>query len=443
MKSIATIILGLLLVISAAAGNSNTANVAATSNMAGQDMVNADFVQVNDIEADLLGNSICAEQISNMEAIDNILVGSEPDGNTFFLQSIDQSISDTGNNNVDTQNVGIPGTIKKVLSIVDCDDSFNSGLIAIGNTLTDSSASQIISQNETIEGNDNLETQNVGVSCPAKFTLSAVCSDDSFNSGLIALDNTLTGSVSNQIIRQDEMTEGNNNVDIQNVGVPSSIDVTACAITSDNSFNSGLISVENTMTDSVSNQILCQNEQVKGNDNLAIQNAGVPCSIKIGLYAVCGDDSFNSGLISADNTMTGSFANQVLSQNEKIEGNNNVDRQNVGVPDPITRILCAVTDTGSFDSGIIAVDNILTNSVANQMISQNDMDTGNSNDVTQLADMKMITDVLTGSGALQKIEEDVQSLGDANTFSQNVAFTNKANIVTDGNIIQQAYASSS
>jgi hypothetical protein len=115
----------------------------------------------------------------------------------------------------------------------------------------------------------------------------------------------------------------------------------------------------------------------------------------------------------------------------------------VGVPDPITRILCAVTDTGSFDSGIIAVDNILTDSVSNQMISQNDMDTGNNNEVTQLADMKMITDILTGSGALQKIDEDVQSLGDANTFSQDVAFTNKANIVTDGNIIQQAYASSS
>jgi hypothetical protein len=219
MKSIATIILGLLLVVSAAAGNSNTANVAATSNMAGQEMVNADFVQVSDIEADLLGNSICAEQISNMEAIDNTLVGSEPDGNTFFLQSIDQSISDTGNNNVDTQNVGIPGTIKKVISIVDCDDSFNSGLIA--------------------------------------------------------LDNTLTGSVSNQ------------------------------------------------------------------------------------------------------------------------------------------------------------------------MISQNDMDTGNSNEVTQLADMKMNEDILTKAGALQKIDENVYSLGDANTFSQDVAFTSKANIVTDGNIVQQAYTSSS
>jgi hypothetical protein len=442
MKSITTIVLGLLLVISAAAGNSNTANVAATSNMAGQDMVNADFFQVSDIEADLFGNSICAEQISNMDAVDNILAGSLPDDKTFFLQSIDQDISDAGNNNEDTQVVGIPGTIKKVISSVDCDDSFNSGLTAIGNTLTDSSASQIISQNEAIEGNDNLDSQNVGVSCPAKFTLSVVCSDDSFNSGLIALDNTMTGSVSNQIIRQDETVEGNDNANIQNVGVPSSIDVTLCAITSDNSFNSGLISIENTMTGSVSNQEICQDEQVGGSNNLAIQDAGVPCSIKFGLYAVCGDDSFNSGLISVDNTMTGSFANQVLSQDEKIEGSNNVDRQNVGVPDPITRILCAVTDTGSFDSGIIAVDNTLTDSASSQIISQNDMDRGNNNEVTQLGDMKMITDILTGSGALQKIDENVNSLGDANTFSQNVAFTNKANIVTDANIVQQSYAGS-
>jgi hypothetical protein len=120
-----------------------------------------------------------------------------------------------------------------------------------------------------------------------------------------------------------------------------------------------------------------------------------------------------------------------------------VDKQNVGVPDPVTRILCAVTDTGSFDSGIIAVDNTLTASTSSQMINQNDMDTGNGNGVTQIADTKMITDSLTGSAALQKIDENINSLGNANAFSQDVAFTNKANIVTDGYFLQQAYTISS
>ncbi len=161
MKNIMRRTLGLLLLVSAVAaeGNSNIANVAVTDNMAGQVMTNAVFAQASNIDANLDGNLINADQTSNINAVDNILTGLKPDDEALFVQSVDQLISDKGNSNVDTQNVGTFGTT--IISGINVGDigSFDSGLIAVGNTMTDSIASQIISQNDTDMGNTNAVTQ--------------------------------------------------------------------------------------------------------------------------------------------------------------------------------------------------------------------------------------------------------------------------------------------
>jgi hypothetical protein len=541
MKSLMAIILVLLSLASTidAEGNSNIANVFVADNMAGQIMTNADFAQVSNIEADLDGNSIHADQISNMEAIDNILTGSLQDDKTFFIQSVDQSISDKGNSNMDTQiigapgtgtgsfdsgliavgntltdsassqmisqsemvegnsnnamqNVGVPGFIGGFESTANGDGSFDSGLIAVGNTLADSVSSQMIRQNEIVEGNSNNAIQNVGV--PGDISVSdIVTGDGSFDSGLIAVGNTLADSASSQMISQSEMVEGNSNNAMQNVCVPGFIDVFASTATGDGSFDSGLIAVGNTLTDSASSQMIRQNEIVEGNCNNAMQNVGVPGFINViastatgdgsfdsGLIAVgniltdsaysqminqseivegncnnamqnvgvpgyinvfastaTGDDSFDSGLIAVGNTLTDSVSNQSIRQKEIVEGNSNNAIQNVGVPDLIdVEFDSTVTGDGSFDSGLVAVGNTLTDSASSQMIRQKEIVEGNSNEATQIANSVMTTDILTRSHALQVIDEGALTVGSFNTIYHNGNLTSTANTVTDGSILQ-------
>jgi hypothetical protein len=88
-------------------------------------------------------------------------------------------------------------------------------------------------------------------------------------------------------------------------------------------------------------------------------------------------------------------------------------------------------------NGILAIDNILTNSVASQIANQNDINIGNTNEVRQVANAIMAEDILTKGGALQKINEDSLVLGNANTISHDGALTITANTVTDGSILQQ------
>jgi hypothetical protein len=308
----------------AAAGNSNVANVAVGDSMTGQVVTNANFAQASDIDANLDGNSINANQISNMDAVDNALTGSKQDGKTFFIQSIDQLINDTGNSNVDTQIVGGP---------------------IIGNAV-------------------------LGIS--------------SIDSGLIAAGNTLTDSVSSQMISQSEMIEGNSNEAIQNVGVPS-VSVSPFPEVAHSTFggDSGLIAVGNTLTDSASSQMISQSEMIEGNSNEAIQNVGVP-SVSISYVDVVFFSTFGG------------------------------------------------------DSGLIAAGNTLTDSASSQIANQNDINTGNTNEVTQLANAIMAEDILTEGGALQKIDEDSLVLGNANTINHDGALTSTANTVTDGSVLQLA-----
>jgi hypothetical protein len=485
MKSIMTIILGLALLVSAAAaGNSNIANVFVADNMAGQIMTNADFAQVSNIEADLDGNSIHADQISNMEAIDNILTGSLQDDKTFFIQSVDQSISDKGNSNMDTQIIGAPGTgtgsfdsgliavgntltdsassqmisqsemvegnsnnamqnvcvpgfIDVFASTATGDGSFDSGLIAVGNTLTDSASSQMIRQNEIVEGNCNNAMQNVGVPGFINVIASTATGDGSFDSGLIAVGNILTDSAYSQMINQSEIVEGNCNNAMQNVGVPGYINVLSSTVTGDGSFDSGLIAVGNILTDSAYSQMINQSEIVEGNCNNAMQNVGVPGYINVFASTATGDDSFDSGLIAVGNTLTDSVSNQSIRQKEIVEGNSNNAIQNVGVPDLIdVEFDSTVTGDGSFDSGLVAVGNTLTDSASSQMIRQKEIVEGNSNEATQIANSVMTTDILTRSHALQVIDEGALTVGSFNTIYHNGNLTSTANTVTDGSILQ-------
>ncbi len=502
MRNIMAIAFGLLLLMPAvtATGNSNIANATVAENMVGQAMTNAAFVQSSNADTNLAGNLINAIQITNISAVDNILTGSKPGDKTFFYQSVDQSISDTGNNNVDIQNVGGPDINIDRSVMVDTDFAgADLGLIAVDNILTDSAIIQTICQNETVEGNSNMGIQSVGR--PDISIVESVMVDTDFagvDLGLIAADNTLTDSVASQIINQSEKIDGNSNVGTQSVGSPKiSIDETIVVDTSFTGVGLGLIAADNTLTDSAIGQIIDQSEKIDGNSNLGTQNVGSPdISIdgsvvtgtsfigsglglisvgntltdsavgqiinqsekidgnsNVGTQSVGGpviniggsvvvDASFTGvdlGLIAADNTLTDSAINQMIRQSEKIDGNSNVDTQSVGSPNiSIADSIVVGTGFTGVDSGLIAVDNTLTDSVASQIIGQDDTDTGNINEVTQIANAIMAEDILTEGGALQKIDENVLILGNANTVSNDGALTNTANIVTGGNILQRA-----
>ncbi len=507
MRNIMAIAFGLLLLMPAvtATGNSNIANATVAENMVGQAMTNAAFVQSSNADTNLAGNLINAIQITNISAVDNILTGSKPGDKTFFYQSVDQSISDTGNNNVDIQNVGGPDISFAESVAVDTDfTGADLGLTAVDNTLTDSAIIQTICQSETVEGNSNMGIQSVG--SPDISIVESVMVDTDFagaDLGLIAVDNTLTDSVASQIINQSEKIDGNSNVGTQSVGSPKiSIDESVVVDASFTGVGLGLIAADNTLTDSAVGQIIDQSERVVGNSNAGTQNVGSP-DISLGGSVVTGigfigsglglisvgntltdsaisqmisqsekidgnsnvgtqsvgsplvnidssvvvDTDFagvDLGLIAVDNILTDSAVSQMIRQSEKIDGNSNMDTQSVGSPNiSIADSIAVGTGFTGVDLGLIAVDNTLTDSVASQIIGQDDTDTGNIDEVTQIANAIMAEDILTEVGALQRIDENVLILGNANTVSHDGALTNTANIVTGGNIIQQTEISTS
>lgn len=76
----------------------------------GQSIVGANSAQIEEANADLAGNNIQATQKLGLRAGENQIVGNLdenglPDGKTNFIQKIDVDIKDTGNNNIDEQNL--------------------------------------------------------------------------------------------------------------------------------------------------------------------------------------------------------------------------------------------------------------------------------------------------------------------------------------------------
>lgn len=162
----------------------------------------------------------------------------------------------------------------------------------------------------------------------------------------------------------------------------------------------------NILTRSELDQLSCLDASVTGNSNIVAQ----------------------ADLQGAfDNTMTDSRLWQQNSANAKVSGNGNVGP---------TIIIFPVMQ-GSIQ---IADGNTLTKSWANQLDCQNENIVGNTNTIGQFSLEAMTADIATNSGVLQKINEDICSLGNSNALSHNEELTSTANVVTGGNIIQQADA---
>lgn len=188
-RSMITIAIGSLLLVSAAAaeGNNNLATITVTENMAGQTITNAIFAQASDIDATLTGNFLGAHQFADLNAASNTLAGSKPDGKTFFCQSLDMDMCATGNLN---------------LFLGDVFDMQSASLTAVGNILTESSASQIVCQNDKNTGNANHVFQ---------FASTVMTTDILTNSGAL------------QKIKEDTITEGNFNTITQNEALTSTL----------------------------------------------------------------------------------------------------------------------------------------------------------------------------------------------------------------------------
>lgn len=144
-----------------------------------------------------------------------------------------------------------------------------------------------------------------------------------------------------------------------------------------------------------------------------------------------------------DNTMTDSKLWQQNSVNADVLGNSNsgsAPQIPLGGASAIATVNLPLPFgfSNMQTSAQLADDNTMTKSLVNQLICQNEDIVGNTNIVGQTGVEGMTLDILTNSGVLQKINEDIISQGNSNAVSQNAALTSTGNVVTGGNIIQQS-----
>jgi hypothetical protein len=108
MRDLIAIAFGLMLLVSAAVaqGNGNTAIVTINERTTDMQITGANVVQMADIDADLMGNDILANQIVGLRIEDGDITG-QSNGETNVIQVADLMLNDTGNANADLQSVGI------------------------------------------------------------------------------------------------------------------------------------------------------------------------------------------------------------------------------------------------------------------------------------------------------------------------------------------------
>lgn len=342
MRSMIALAMGLLLLVSAAAaaGNNNVATVSLTEVMTGDIITAANFAQLSDIDANLAGNGITSIQTMIMEGSTNTLAGGLnkqglTDGKTFFLQSGDMMLNDTGNTNIDIQT--------ELLAA-------NTNQVAIGNI------TQVAAQVDNNKGNSNNVFQFTAEAAGVTSILGEV--------GVTPSANVLTDSEIKQLSYLDVLVTGNTN--------------TAEQMNLQGAFDS-------TMTSSKLWQQATVCANVLGNNN-----AGLPLAATAPFLPVAAP--FVDGLV-------------LVPMQTSVQ---------------------------------LADDNTMTKSAANQMICQNVYIAENSGQFAQLGVESMNLDILTNAGVLQKINENIKSLGNSNIISQNTALTSTANTVTGGNIIQQS-----
>lgn len=347
MRGMITIAISFLLfVFAAAAGNNNIATVVNAEVMTGDIITAANFAQLSDIDANLIGNGIASVQTMVMEGSTNNLVGGLnkqglPDGNTFILQSGDMMLNYTGNINVPH----LQDTDMQVIL-----------LAANGNQVATGNITQVAVQVDNNKGNNNDVFQFTAEAAGVTGILGAV--------GVTPSSNVLTDSEIKQLSYLDVLVTGNTNTAEQ----------------------------------------------------MNLQGA-------------------------FDSTMTGSKLWQQATVCANVLGNNNVAL-------PLAATAPFLPVAAPFVDGLVLVpmqtsvqladDNTMTKSAANQMICQNVYIAENSGQFAQLGVESMNLDILTNAGVLQKINENIKSLGNSNIISQNTALTSTANVVTGGNIIQQS-----
>ncbi len=291
MRSLITIAFGLMLLVSTAAaqGNGNTGIVMINEETSGMLITGADTAQIADIDANLMGNDILANQIVGLRIEDGDIVG-QGNGETNAIQVADLMLNDTGNANVDSQLVGTAqvendltiGNITQI-TVLQADDMGNENVVdqssssAIGiffgfiepNSLANSKLKQTSILNAYVNGNTNNAVQEVDqFIIDNTLTSSKLYEHADINANIIgnennlglgrqgvfqiAGDNLLTRSWASQQVFLDVQSSGNLN-DVSQLGRPFFFD--------------------NTLTMSTALQNIDMETGTSGNGNIVDQNA--------------------------------------------------------------------------------------------------------------------------------------------------------------------------
>jgi hypothetical protein len=291
MKNVLTLALGLMLLVSTATaqGNSNTGIVTINEETTGMLITGANIAQIADVDANLMGNDILANQIVGLRIEEGDLTG-QSDGKTNAIQVADLILNDTGNGNVDSQFVEITqvendltiGNITQT-TVLQADDmgnensidqsSSSSAGIFFGfkepNLLVNSELKQTSILNECVNGNTNNAVQEVDqfiidntltssrIYEQANINANILGNDNNLGLGRqgifqIANNNLLTSSWASQRVCLDEQSLGNLN-EVSQLGRP--------------------FFFENTLTSSTAQQSIDMKARTSGNENTVDQNA--------------------------------------------------------------------------------------------------------------------------------------------------------------------------
>lgn len=290
MRDLITIAFGLMLLVSAAAaqGNGNTAIVTLNERTTNMQITGANVAQMADIDANLMGNDILANQIVGLRIEEGDITG-QSNGKTNAIQVVDLILNDTGNANVDSQFVGIAqvendlttGNITQITTL-QADDTGNENTIdqssssSAGiffgfiepNLLVNSELKQTSILNAYVNGNTNNAVQgadqfivdntltNSKIYEHANINANILGNENNLGLGgqgiyQIAGNNLLTSSWASQQVFLDEQSSGNLN-DVSQLGRSFFFD--------------------NMLTTSTASQSIDAKARVSGNDNTIDQN---------------------------------------------------------------------------------------------------------------------------------------------------------------------------
>lgn len=327
----------------------------------GQSIIGANSAQIEEANADLAGNNIQATQKLGLTTGENQIVGNLgenglPDGETSIIQKIDADIADTGNNNIDEQNLFSYAYVT---------------LLTIGNV------NQIITGEIEDSGNSNHIIQDPDA-CMGSPEVRAASSDDIPYTMLTRSDFIETFDLSAYV-------DGNSNFVTQS---------TTQLENADHLTDSKIIqkSATDACVDGNINIVDQSNYQSYDSNSLAgsilLEQAGISASI-LGNGNNLDTDSIQLANQAANfNKMTNSMATELVGLDEQIIGNGNDASQ------------IANTDIE---------DSFLTASMEYQDIDAKIGEFGNNNLVEQNADIVSNDNTAVGGSVVQQIEIETNS----------------------------------